>query len=150
MCPLVSHSIMHSSSSSILKSLMCPLVSHYYQLLHVLILNYDLHYEAIDQIYTGLPRFLAEFSIHLSTFSGYWNRLVPMLVIRDSCIAKFGVLSSFVLAVGKTTQCFYQQGMRMKLNGDDNIFGGFIISLVAKMVTIRQNLRYKLYFDLHF
>lgn len=150
MCPLVSHSIMHFSSSSILKSLMCPLVSHYYQLLHVLILNYDLHYEAIDQIYTGLPRILAEFSIHLSTFSGYWNRLVPMLVIRDSCIAKFGVLSSFVLAVGKTTQCFYQQGMRMKLNGDDNIFGGFIISLVAKMVTIRQNLRYKLYFDLHF
>lgn len=146
MCPLVSHSIMHFSSSSILKSLMCPLVSHYYQLLHVLILTY----EAIDQIYTGLPRFLAEFSIHLSTFSGYWNRLVPMLVIRDSCIAKFGVLSSFVLAVGKTTECFYQQGMRMKLNGDDNIFGGFIISLVAKMVTIRQNLRYKLYFDLHF
>ena len=50
---------------------MCPLVSHYYQLFHVLILNYDLHYKAIDQIYTGLPRILAEFNIHLSTFSGY-------------------------------------------------------------------------------
>lgn len=34
----------------------------------------------------------------------------------------------------------------MKLNGGDNIFGGFNISLVAKLVTIRQNLRYKVIF----
>lgn len=34
----------------------------------------------------------------------------------------------------------------MRLNGDDNIFGGFIISLVAKLVTIWQNLRYEVIF----
>lgn len=34
----------------------------------------------------------------------------------------------------------------MRLNGGDDIFGGFNISLVAKLVTVRQNMRYKVIF----